>query len=319
MNSLPLSWSICDTQNLGSTSIKNWKVDWHAIKNISSADLSNYNLHSQESDNDTLIRGCNNIIKNELEHLGFSSLLIGYEAILDLKDNPFQKRSMRDLIRRGKRYGKVIKIPYSEINKNKLKELKKVSVHGTEPQLKNLFQMEFKSNNLLYVFVNSNNNWLGAILLSKNSVVKLHTELLLRKQNAPLGVMETLIENIFLEAKNNNFKYLSLGEVPYIKPVYQNGNIYSKLLYILGKYLSFAYNSEGLYNFKNKFNPTWSKVYICTSKKVSLKHLFFIVIHSNFHKLVLYKLIYGLKNRFYVFFPFKEKKKCTTQLDFNKT
>lgn len=310
MNTLPLSWSICDTENLTSTSIRNWKVDWLAIQNVSSPFIAKQ-LIKNDNGKETLIRGCNNVLKNELEHIGYSSLLVGYEAILDLRKNPLKRRSLKELVKRGKRFGKVIKVPYTPINSQKLRELQKDSSHSREPQLKNLFQMEFKSNNFLYVFIDNYNNWLGAIMLSKNSNLKLHTELLLRRHNAPNGIMEALVEKVSSDARNNNYSYLSLGEVPFIRSVYENGNLYSKVLYVIGKSLSFAYNYDGLYNFKNKFKPIWVKVYICSSHKVGFRHLFFIFIHSNFHKLAAYKLLYGLKNKLSVFFC-KKKKKITS-------
>lgn len=296
MNTLPLSWSICDTEYFTSTSIRNWKVDWLAIQNVYSP-LITKQLIKNDTGNEILIRGCNNVLKNELEHVGFSSLLVGYEAILDLKNNPFTKKSLKALVKRGERFGKVVKLPYSQINEQKLREFQNNSAHCSEPRLKNLFQMEFTPNNFLYVFIDKYSNWLGAVMLSKNSIQKLHTELLLRRENAPNGIMEALIAKVFYDAEINNYSYLSLGEVPFVKSVYDNGNFYSKVIYRIGKSLNFAYNYKGLYNFKNKFNPTWEKVYICSSNKVNFRHLFFIFVHSNFHKLVVYKLLYGLKNR----------------------
>ncbi len=307
MNSLPLSWSICETKNLTSASIENWKVDWIAIQNVSSPFISKQ-LVKNHKGKETLIRGCSNVLKNELEDIGYSSLLVGYEAVLDLQENPFRKRSLKELINRGKRFGKVVKIPFSIKNQQKLKEFQKITSHCNEPQLKNLFQMEFTLNNFLYVFIDNYENWLGAIMLSKNSTQKLHAELLLRKQNAPNGIMEALVAKVFSDARNNNYSYFSLGEVPFIRSVYDNGNFYSKIIYVIGKSLSFAFYYDGLYNFKDKFNPIWEKVYICSSNKVGFRHLFFIFIHSNFHKLVAYKLLYGLKNKLSVSLTKRSKK-----------
>ena len=290
MNSLPLSWSIVDDRNLDSTTIINWQIHWPAIKNLTSSGFNTFTNSLIESNKNTLIRGCNKNLKIKLEKKGFSSLHVGYEAILEVDGNPFNKKSIVDLIRRGKRYGKVFTLPYSEINKDKLNHFQHLSSHGREPQLQNLFQMEFTPNHLLNVFCDQNSNWQGAILISKNSESKLHTELLLRKKNAPIGVMETLVEYSFLQAKSNGYKFLSLGEVPFVKSSNTNRNFMSSLVFKMGDLLNFAYNHKGLYNFKNKFNPKWTEVYICGSKDIGIKHLFFLFINSNFHKLLFHKI-----------------------------
>jgi lysylphosphatidylglycerol synthetase-like protein (DUF2156 family) len=289
MNSLPLSWSVVDDKNLESTSIINWQINWLAIKNMTSTDFNFLANNIIKSKTDTLIRGCNKDHKIKLESNGYTSLHVGYEATLDLNENPFKKKSIIDLIRRGKKFGKVTRIPYSELNKSKLNRFQKLTSHGNEPQLKNLFQMEFNPSHFLNVFYDKNSDWLGAILISKNSEIKLHTELLLRKKNAPIGIMETLIEFTFQQAKREGYKYLSLGEVPFAKLSEIKMNFMDSTLFQMGDLINFAYNHKGLYHFKNKFNPKWSEVYLCVSNKVNFKHILFLLVHSNLHKLLLYK------------------------------
>ncbi|MCW8849336.1 MAG: DUF2156 domain-containing protein [Melioribacteraceae bacterium] len=318
MNSLPLSWSIVEDQNLESTSIINWRINWLAIKNLTSSDFEILTNEVIKSKKDTLIRGCNKRHKLELESNGFSSLHVGYEAILDLDENPFKKKSIIDLIKRGKKFGKVITLPYSQLNKSKLNHFQQLSSHGKEPQLKNLFQMEFNPNHKLNVFCDQNNEWQGAILVSKNSEIKLHTELLLRRKNAPIGIMETLVEYTFRQAKLNGYKYLSLGEVPFAKSSGMKRNFRISTFFRIGDLINFAYNHKGLYHFKNKFNPIWSEVYLCVSNKVNFKHILFLFFHSNLHKLLLYKLFQKLTANSF-FFLFKKRKNVLLQLDFNKT
>lgn len=291
MNSLPLSWSVVDDSNLNSTTIIDWQIYWPAIKNLSFTGFNKFTNSIIESKKNTLIRGCNANLKLKLEKKGFSSLHIGYEAILETNKNPFNKKSIIDLIRRGKRFGKVITLPYSELNRVKLNHFQHLSSHGSEPQLQNLFQMEFTPNHILNVFCDQKKNWQGAILISKNSELKLHTELLLRKKNAPIGIMETLVEYSFLQTKSYGYKFLSLGEVPFAKLLNTNRVFMSSLLFKMGDLLNFAYNHKGLYNFKNKFNPKWTEVYICGTKTIGIKHLFFLFVNSNFHKLLAHKIL----------------------------
>ena len=312
MNSLPLSWSIVTDKDSGTNLITNWKIHWPAIKNLSNTDFNVFADDFIDSENDTLIRGCNKSLKLKLEKKGFSSLHVGYEAILDLTQNPFDKKSIVDLVKRGKRNGNVITLPYSELVKDKLHHFQQLCSHGSEPQLQNLFQMEFTPNHFLNVFCDHNSNWQGAILISKNSKIKLHTELLLRKKNAPVGVMETLVEYSFLQAKSSEYKFLSLGEVPFAKSFKRNNNFLSSIVFKMGGFLNFAYNHNGLYNFKNKFNPNWTEIYICASKKVGIKHLFFLFINSNFHKLLIHKIFHKFLSKIHFFSLIKKNNIFTT-------
>lgn len=296
MNSLPLSWSLLNSEVRYSKTISRWNIKWLALQNVSKSMFISEVEKGLSKYYDTILRGCNSKLVNKLEDVGFSSIQIGMEAVLDTRKDHFNKDSLKKILKRGKRHGRVMKIPYSEKNMLKLNDFQKLSVHGAEPQLKHLFQTEYKENNLLYIFTDFNKKWLGAILLSKNSINKLHTELILRHPKAPIGIMEVLVEFIFNKAKKQNFRYLSLGEVPFTANDIGLLKIKSWFTVKTGRLLNFAYNYKGLYNFKNKFQPNWEKLYICSSTKVKLKHLFFIFFHSNFHKLIVYKLLYSLKN-----------------------
>lgn len=289
MNSLPLSWSTINNSSTSSVILNMWNMSWYALQEIEDFKISKIkNLHTGKNSN-ILIRGCNKHLVNELEKANFSSLQVGIEAVLNTSKPHFEKKSIRDLIKRGKRNGVIHKIPYSEIAKKKLAELQKLSSHGSEPQLKNLFQTEFNPNHKLFAFIDQNGNWLGAILTSKNSPEKIHTELLLRKRNAPAGIMESLVEYVWNDARINNFDFLSLGEVPFIAGKNKSKDVKSKLLWFIGNKLSFAYNYNGLFNFKNKFNPDWQNIYLCSSSKINFKHLYFVFVQSNFHKLSIFK------------------------------
>jgi len=319
MNSLPLSWSIIDSDKSYSKTINRWNIKWHALQDIPSSNLIFEFEKDLETKTETIIRGCNLNFSKKLKNAGFSSVQIGMEAVLDTRKDHFKKKSLKYLIKRGKRHGKVIRLPYSDDNIQKLAEFQKISVHGSEPQLQYLFQTEFKKNNSLFVFIDDKQDWFGAILLSENSIDKLHTELILRRKAAPTGIMEVLIEYVFNEAKKQNITHLSLGEVPFSANDLIFDDTKSLLVIRTGRLLNFAYNYKGLYNFKNKFQPNWEKLYICSSTKVKIKHLLFILIHSNFHKLIAHKMLYRLKNicshknfnTRNIFIP--------KQLDFNKT
>ncbi len=316
MQSLPLSWALTPNNNLENDIIKpgSKNLVWVPFRTLETK-AHFYNFISQQtlqSSNDLIIRGCNKYHVEELSKRGFSSTKIGIEAILETSQNHFDKKSLISLIKRGLRHGKVKQLPYSYKISMQFDKFKKQSVHSHKPQLQNLFQTNFTSNNLLYVFESKQNEWLGAILLSVNSKEKLHTELILRKPNAPIGIIEAIIHAIFIDAQNNGFKKVSLGEVPFVlKEKTKIKNYKAYIAIKLGYLIKFAYNYQYLYNFKNKFNPKWEFVYISVKPKLKLKHFAFLFIQSNLHNLVLFQLKEKLKESF--FYP----KFILRLLDFN--
>jgi glycosyltransferase 2 family protein len=295
MNSVPLSWSIISSDYSNSKTISSWNMKWLAFRYLPSDKLSFQVQKEFESNSETIIRGCNSNLTEYLTNYGYSSIQIGMEAILDTDKNHFEKKSLLELIRRGKRHGKIIELSFSILNQVRLKEFQKISSHCKEPQLQNLFQSEFNKLNTLYVFEGHEKNWLGAILVSKNTPIKLHTELILRKSDSPTGIMEALVQHVFNEAKSNNYKQLSLGEVPFSSDDHGYYNAKSFFVIKTGRLLNFVYNYKGLYSFKNKFQPKWEQLFICTSSKTRLKHLFFLIKNSNFHRLIVYKLLHSIK------------------------
>lgn len=292
MNTLPLSWSL-STQNSDLAVIKKNKLLWYAIENLPSMEQLLYNISTDNSE--IIIRGCNQQLVNFLGKYNFSSIQFGEEAVLKTSNNHFVKKSLRELVNRGKKKGQVIKVGFENKTKSKLQELASKSVHGVEPQLLNLFQTMLTENNELFVYINNKNEWLAATMLSKNSPKKLHTELLLRKQETPIGAMEYLIKEAFDFAKEQNYDEISLGEVPFKFDNCGNG-ILCNLLKMSSKMTNFAYNHEGLYKFKNKFNPNWEPLFICANPKIRLRHLIFIMNRSNFKSLMIYKSKFLIKN-----------------------
>lgn len=225
----------------------------------------------------------------------FNLLRIGKEAVMDLKDDPFSKKSLNELVKRGDKQGKMIEVPFNKNAIIQLENLKLKSAHGKEPQLKKLFQTEFTKLNRLFVFISEKEEWLAAVMLFQISDQRIQTELLLRNVIAKTGVMEALIFNIYNMLKGEGFLYWSLGAVPFIK----TGNFKFRKNYFynfLGRRIKFAYNYRGLFHFKNKFNPLWKDYYLFTSNKINLRFLLKVAVETNLFSLLIYKLKYPFRN-----------------------
>ena len=95
-------------------------------------------------DSGILIDGCNNKFANHLAQSGFELLSIGKEALLNVQSNYFNKKSLKELIRRGLRQKFFEEISFSVEMKNRLNNFKLDCRHGKEQQLKYLFNNEFE-------------------------------------------------------------------------------------------------------------------------------------------------------------------------------
>jgi glycosyltransferase 2 family protein len=243
-----------------------------------------------------LIDGCNYGVASELLENGYEILKTGQEAILKLRYNHFKKKSLKELIRRGFRGKHFEEIPFSVEIKERLRKFKLECAHGKEPQLKYLFNDEFEPFNRLFVIMDDNDVWYGAFMLSHKEKNYAQTELILRRKHAPVGVMEALIYSIFNRLKAEGYEYWSLGAVPFT--VYED-KLFTKegLINFVGRRLRFAYDYQGLYFFKNKFNPIWIDYYFCVKHKLRLSILLKVLIKTNLHKLILNKLKYILSFR----------------------
>jgi len=236
-----------------------------------------------------LIEGCNEGIAYELSENGYEILKTGQEAILDLHYDHFKKKSLKELIRRGSRKKQFEEIPFSTEMRDRLRKFRYECAHGKEPQLKHLFNDKFEPFNRLFVIKDSNDFWYGAFMLSHKEKNYAQTELILRRKHAPVGVMEALIYSIFNNLKKEGYEYWSLGGVPFT--VYED-TLFTKegVINFVGRRLRFAYNYEGLFFFKNKFNPIWIDYYFCVKPKLTFSILLTVLIKTNLHKLIINKL-----------------------------
>jgi len=235
------------------------------------------------------ISGCSSTFADYFKEIHYKIFKVAQEAVLNLKKEHFNKASLKELIKSGYKKGKIEEIKYSTKNKNLVEIFKKECVHGKEPQLKYFFNDVFLPNTRLFVLSDKTDNWLGGILIADIGNGNIRTDLLLRKMNAPRGVMEAMIFSIFRTLKDEGYLKWSLGDVPFT--IY-NSRFFSKefLINFTGRKLQFAYNYLGLYNFKNKFNPNWNNIYVCCNSKMCFLSFLKISSISNLLKLIYIKL-----------------------------
>lgn len=266
--SLPLSWNWIRHEadsishfKLSSKRIWIFSASFHLEKNQSFLE----NLNSLTNEN-LLIRGLNESQKNLMCRNGFESLHSGLEAEIDLNNYINRKKSLIELVKRGLKKGRVVEYPANEDTAAKFIDLLSYSRHAAEPKLRHLFQTGINKNLRVFVLEDESKKLLGGITISRNSKTKYHTELLIKRKGAPVGVMEALIDSVSIKLIDEGIEIFSLGEVPLI--VNQPLTMKEKFIHLLGKILSINYNYKGLFNFKNKFNPRWKPLYVCAYPKM---------------------------------------------------
>lgn len=285
---LPLSWTCANNleEEIRNINLPLSPSKWLYYANFK--ELPSKQTFLKQLPKSIFLRGLNSFHKKKLS-LDHEFLFIGKEALLDLEVNHFSKKSLIDLVRRGKRHGTTSELQHTNESITLLELFKDECSHSHEPQLKYLFSDYFSKNERLFIFGEGGTVW-GAIVTSLNSPQKVHTELLLRRKNAPVGIMEALIYDIFTTLKTEGeSKYLSLGEVPFVDGN-SHINLKNKLILKAGKSLRIVYNYEGLYKFKNKFQPEWRDVFIAETGKVRFRTLFGVALQSNLLALTLFKL-----------------------------
>lgn len=242
-----------------------------------------------DKNNGCVIDGCNEGTAKFLSLNGFEKINLGKEAVLEMQGDHFKKRSLKELVRRGLRNRTFKELSFTSETVKQLSSFRKECSHGKKPQLKFLFTDEMHEFNRLFVLTDQQENWLGAIMISDKDKAFAQTELILRKKNAPVGIMEAMIYSIYNKLHGEGYKFWSLGAVPFVS---YNQGLFSKsgLINSGGRKMRFAYNYKGLYDFKNKFKPVWLDYYFCIKPKLKLTTLFTILIKTNLLNLVLYNL-----------------------------
>lgn len=253
----------------------------------------------EEFPNGYLLRGCSAQIASYFHKKGYEILRTGAEGVVNLDNLDRVSKSVSELVSRGNRWGTVKEIPLNPVNRGRVSEFIEQTPYGPKPHLNYLFNNTFDSNTRCFVMSSQEGSWLGVLTVSISSENSCHTEMILRKENAPVGVMELLLFSVMKTYRDESYKYFSLGEVPFISPQGMEEVIGTKvkrstqeyLIFKAGRILRYAFNYQGLFDFKNKFNPEWKPVYICAAPKLQFRALLDLFCETGYLKLSRSELI----------------------------
>ncbi len=218
-----------------------------------------------------ILQGCNKTLARYVLGQGGQTAQVGVEALLTMDAPP--KASLLDLARRGRRWGEVRALRPTDDNRAKMNALWEATVHGSKPRLQCAFRTDFDASVRGFALVGPNDDWLGAMTISTMKPGYWHVELLLRRQDAPVGVMEALILDVQARLLAEGEQWLSLGATPFVtlrdpltsEPcrVPWSPACRGRFIARTGRLLRFGYDYRGLYQFKAKFEPRWRPLHLC--------------------------------------------------------
>ena len=219
MSGLPLSWCRKDK---GISSYDTLRLPLSGITWIPTAEVprsfSTEELYEDLSTRfpEFIVRGLPHDTARYFMENGAEIVRTGAEAVVDLNMPGGVKQSVAELARRGLRHGSVEEIAYSGFNKEKLRQFVSETARGGEPRLENLYRPGFDKSLRCFVLAAPGERWLGAVTISLRDDTCAHTESILRKKDAPVGVMEALFISVMETLKWEGYSRLSLGEVPFV-------------------------------------------------------------------------------------------------------
>lgn len=207
-------------------------------------------------------------------HLPVEVALTGREALLDLR-NPLHvhRASLRALVRRGLRHGCVHHLSLSQGGlpsafQPAYRVLKQRVTARYQVPLIHMYRRHVLESDRLWVFQqHESSRLLGAISIIASGPGCWHTEVLMRDPEAPVGVMEALVQRVFEDLQQEQQRYWSLGEVPFYPTAPPQG-LKARAIVMTGQHIEFAYRAQGLLHFKQKFKPLWRPVYLCGAPRL---------------------------------------------------
>ncbi|GIV90588.1 MAG: hypothetical protein KatS3mg055_3106 [Chloroflexus sp.] len=267
---LPLSWTRGSfaVPRLQYVRLPLSRLTWLAYATLPDSSRSAW-LHDHRAGQRWLVRGCPEQVARRLAASGWETFRVGIEGVIDLAGDGLQRRSVRKMARAALRFGQVSEIPWSPAAVARLRWLARESRYGQRPQLRYLFRTTFDPETRLFVFSDTAGVWQGAVLLTQPSPTTAVTELMLRRPQAPAGVMEALFSVVSARLLAEGCRSLSLNEVPFYH-LDDNLRPIERLITLIGRQMATVYDSEGLYRFKNKFAPVWRPIYLCMQTRLPL-------------------------------------------------
>ena len=206
--------------------------------------------------------------------LGFKAVKIGEEAIVDLHNFTTQGkagRNLRNALNRFNKLGYCTKFYQPPIADELLNKLKIISdrwlndVRGSEKQFSlGWFDYDYLRDCVIATVESDREEIIAfANIIPEYQLNEITIDLMRKLEQAEHGVMEFLFISLFQHYKELNYDSFNLGlsALSGLKQNRESPRLEGGLDYLY-QHLNRFYKFQGLYGFKNKFNPRWEPRYL---------------------------------------------------------
>lgn len=212
-----------------------------------------------------------------LHDYGYDFMKFGENAFIDLDEFTLagrKKSSLRNILNRFEKDGfkfKIVNPPYDASTLERLKEISDKWLRGREEKgfSMGFFDREYLNNSSLAIVLDQNGEITAFTSLMPNYDKKIMTIDLMR-YDTDMNVnsmMDYLFLNLFIYAKDNDYKYFNLGMAPLSNVgIYKSAYLSERIASLIFKYADSLYPFKGLRNYKSKYATNWESRYTCFAK-----------------------------------------------------
>ncbi|AFZ16274.1 bifunctional lysylphosphatidylglycerol flippase/synthetase MprF [Allocoleopsis franciscana] len=225
--------------------------------------------------------------------LGFHTIKIGEEAIVDLKAFTLQGKAaqdMRSALNRMKKLGHEVKFYQPPISDQLLQELKPVSdewlkmTQGSEKQFSLGWFYEDYLRDCEIAVVQAADGQISAFanLIPEYELNKTTIDMMRRRVEVEQGTMDFLFSSMFQHFKERGYDRFNLGlsALSGLGEKPQSPRL-EKALNYLYEHLNQFYNFKGLHAFKEKYKPQWEPRFFIYPRRVALPEVVVALIRAD--------------------------------------
>lgn len=204
--------------------------------------------------------------------LNKKTIPIGEEAVVKLTDfnlEGSEKKGLRNAVNKLMKLGYLFKIYEAPQNEGFLQQLKTVSNEWLEVMnlkesvfSQGIFSEKELKTQTIFTIENQEGKIEGFVNMIPNYIKgQANFDLMRKTKTSPSGTMDFLFVNMFKELKRRGYVFCNLGMVP-LSGINEPKNIQEHALQTAYEKLKRFSHYKSLYQFKEKFNPSWMMLYL---------------------------------------------------------
>lgn len=207
-------------------------------------------------------------------NLGFAAVRVGQEAVVDVSTFTLAGGDMKKLrgsANRGERLGLVVHQydpPHSPETLRQLREISDdwLTLDGRRERTFTLGQFDdnYLQEGPVFILLDETSTPQAFInIIPDGAPGEVTFDLMRHRADAPNGAMDLLMLALIDYAKRTDHQYVSLGMVPFVgNETEPNEDLVDRGVQLLAKPMGQFFASESLFDYKDKFRPTWHGRYL---------------------------------------------------------